>query len=61
MLARVVWNTFFREGFDNPSKWKYRAQKSAPECPFECGGEGLFVQCRNELSVKDDGASLSLD
>ena len=31
---------FLEKEFDNPSKWQDRALKSAPECPFECGGEG---------------------
>ena len=38
---------------------KSRLKKSAPECPFECGGQfGLFGQCPHRGGANLKGASL---
>ena len=61
----MVWGTYsekmVKKNGKNGKMVKSRLKKSAPECPFECGGGGemLFGQCPHGGGDKLKGASLS--
>ena len=57
----MVWGTIYSEMNYQVQIVKYGPKKSAPECPFECGGgmQKLFGQCPNKISHNLRGASLT--
>ena len=50
----------YRQNSDLANLLKSAREKSAPECPFECGGgvQSLFGQCPNRGDAIFGGASL---
>ena len=52
----------YRQNGDLANLLKSAREKSAPECPFECGGgvQSLFGQCPNRVRANLTGASLNV-
>ena len=62
-LARILCGTYIpsKQWFDKVAQ--IGPEKSAPECPFECGGgvQKLNGQCPNAPSMNLRGASLTVE
>ena len=60
-LARMLCALMYRQNGDLANLLKSAWKKSAPGCPFECGGgvQSLFGQCPNRGDAKFSGASLT--
>ena len=43
MLARMLCALMYRQNGDLANLLKSARKKSAPECPFECGGGGVIA------------------
>ena len=60
-LARMLCALMYHQNSDLENLLKSARKKSAPECPFECGGgvQLLFGQCPNRGDANFKGASLT--
>ena len=60
-LARMLCALMYRQNGDLANLLKSARKKSAPECPFECGGgvQKLKGQCPNARDMNLSGASLT--
>ena len=59
--ARMLCVLMYRQNGDLANLLKSARKKSAPECPFECGGggESQLGQCPNRGAANRYGASLT--